>query len=657
MAENQSGSAKKSVFDNPLLSTKIKSANAKLFPEGAIGYFIGPTLALFANSVLSNYFNKYMTDVLNITVWAQEFFNWLPVISVIFVILGNIVVGRLMDKSRTKAGKARPLLLLSVPLAVLALIVLFVVSPYASDTENVDGQILLLSMIAIGYNLWFAIAYPFYYTPHAGLVNLSTRNSKDRSLLATISNATTLAAMGLTTMILPFFLDLLFVPLYDEAGKKIVIDGVAQIDKIASFNHWKIFVIALMITTALGVLIEYFFTRERITEESFANGIVEQKKAEPISKQAKACIKDKFWWIILIFFFLYQLGGMLKNVSQLYYCTAQFKGVLDAETGLEGYSTGIGGSFSGTLAIIGAIPTALGMVLAWPLSNKIGKGKAILFGAILAAVGGAIGFIAPDNFVVVCISFAIKALGSTPAMYLSLALLADILDHQEAMHGFRTDGFTMTIYGAIMAGMTGIATGVLNITLSASGYSADLVSSPAIRTAMTWVFIGGETICYALIALIFIFMSVEKFTKFDHQAIAMDQKAKAEAEGVEYVDPAERLKQEEAEAEIASEEARKAELKAKCEKKGLNFEEEEAKYQQVLAQKQAAADAKKAAADAKRAAAEQEKAQKYEALSEEQKAELAKKEQERAEKQARFEAETLKEFNELRKLNNRPALD
>ena len=657
MAENQSGSAKKSVFDNPLLSTKIKSANAKLFPEGAIGYFIGPTLALFANSVLSNYFNKYMTDVLNITVWAQEFFNWLPVISVIFVILGNIVVGRLMDKSRTKAGKARPLLLLSVPLAVLALIVLFVVSPYASDTENVDGQILLLSMIAIGYNLWFAIAYPFYYTPHAGLVNLSTRNSKDRSLLATISNATTLAAMGLTTMILPFFLDLLFVPLYDEAGKKIVIDGVAQIDKIASFNHWKIFVIALMITTALGVLIEYFFTRERITEESFANGIVEQKKAEPISKQAKACIKDKFWWIILIFFFLYQLGGMLKNVSQLYYCTAQFKGVLDAETGLEGYSTGIGGSFSGTLAIIGAIPTALGMVLAWPLSNKIGKGKAILFGAILAAVGGAIGFIAPDNFVVVCISFAVKALGSTPAMYLSLALLADILDHQEAMHGFRTDGFTMTIYGAIMAGMTGIATGVLNITLSASGYSADLVSSPAIRTAMTWVFIGGETICYALIALIFILMNVEKFTKFDHQAIAMDQKAKAEAEGVEYVDPAERLKQEEAEAEIASEEARKAELKAKCEKKGLNFEEEEAKYQQVLAQKQAAAEAKKAAAEAKRAAAEQEKAQKYEALSEEQKAELAKKEQERAEKQARFEAETLKEFNELRKLNNRPALD
>ncbi|HIR66816.1 MAG TPA: MFS transporter [Candidatus Coproplasma avicola] len=657
MAENQNTAAKKSVFDNPLLSTKVKSANAKLFPEGVLGYFIGPTLALLANSVLSNYFNKYMTDVLNITAWAATFFNWLPVISVIFVILGNIIVGRLMDKSRTKAGKARPLLLISIPLAVLALIVLFVVSPYASDTENIDGQILLLSMIAIGYNLWFAIAYPFYYTPHAGLVNLSTRNSKDRSLLATISNATTLAAMGLTTMILPFFLNLLFVPLIGPDGQQIEINGVGQIDKIASFNHWKVFVVALMVITAVGVLIEYFFTRERVTEESFANGIVEQKKAEPISKQAKVCFKDKFWWIIIIFFFLYQLGGMLKNVSQLYFCTAQFKGIINETTGLEGYSTTIGGSFSGTLAIIGAIPTALGMVLAWPLSNKIGKGKAILFGAILSAIGGAIGFIAPDNFVVVCISFAVKALGSTPAMYLSLALLADVLDHQEAMHGFRTDGFTMTIYGAIMAGMTGIATGVLNITLSAAGYSSDVVSSPAIQTAMTWVFIGGETICYALIALIFIFMGVEKFTNFDKRAIVMDQKAKAEAEGVEYIDPAERLRMEEEQAEKDSEEARKAELRKYCEKKGLSYEEEEAKYEAQRAQKEAAAEARKAAAEAKKKAAEEAKAQQYAALSDAQKAEIEQKKQQKAEKLAQRDAATLVEFNKLRQQNNKPVLE
>lgn len=650
MSEKQTAT-KKSIFDNPFLSTKVKSANAKLFPEGALGYFIGPTLALLANSVLSNYFNRYMSDILNITEWAAEFFNWLPVISVIFVILGNIVVGRLMDKSRTKAGKARPLLLLSVPLSVLALIILFIVSPYANGESEQGQQILLLSMIAIGYNLWFAIAYPFYYTPHAGLVNLSTRNSKDRSLLATISNATALAAMGLTTMILPFFLNLLFVPKLDANGEQIVINNVAQIDMEASFNHWKVFVIALMVITAVGVLIEYFFTRERVTEESFANAIIEKKKAEPLSRQVKVCFKDKFWWIIIIFFFLYQLGGMLKNVSQLYFCSAMFPD----ESGA--YSTAIGGSFSGTLAIIGAIPTALGMVLAWPLSNKIGKGKAILFGAILSAIGGAIGFIKPDNFVVVCVSFAVKALGSTPAMYLSLALLADVLDHQEAMNGFRTDGFTMTIYGAIMAGMTGIATGVLNITLSTVGYSANNITGEAIQTAMTWIFIGGETLCYVVIAIIFIFMGVEKFSGFDKRAIVIDQKAKAEAEGIEYVDPAERMRLEEEQAEKDSEEARKAELKKYCEKKGLSYEEEEAKYEEKLAQKHAAAEAKKAAAEAKKAAAEEEKARRYAALSDEQKAELERKAALAEQAAKERERRTLEEFNRMRESNGRPALD
>ena len=92
------------------------------------------------------------------------------------------------------------------------------------------------------------------------------------------------------------------------------------------------------------------------------------------------------------------------------------------------------------------------------------------------------------------------------------------------------------------------------------------ISYHDVALPMTFIFFGGETICYFVIILLFLFMKVEKFSKFDHKAITMDQKAKAAAEGVEYVDPAEKLKQEEAEAELASEEARKAEVKARCEK-------------------------------------------------------------------------------------------
>ena len=566
--------SKKSIFDR--LPSLIKKSNVTLFPEGAIGYLIGPTLALVANSILANYFNKYMTDVLNINSWASEFFKWLPVVSVIFVVLGNIIVGRLMDKSSSRAGKARPLLLISVPISFLALLILFVISPLATDTINTSGQSLALVCIAIGYNLWFAIAYPMYYTPHAALVSLSTRNSKDRTLLATLSNATMLAAMGLSTMILPFFLSLLFVPqttnlpegaVLLESGEY-ALNGVVLYDAVASYNHWKIFVIALTAITVIGALVEFMFTRERVTEESMAqNEGAAPAKALPIGQQAKICFSDKFWIIMMVFFFCYQLGGMAKNVSQLYFCQAMFPNADGV------YTIANGGNISGFLAIIGAIPTAIGMVAAPILANKIGKGKAIFCGAVLAVAGGLLGLFAPDNLILVYVSFILKALGSTPAMYLSMALLADVLDHQEAIHGKRTDGLTMTIYGAIMAGMTGVATGILNIVLSNVNYAADNISSQAIRGAMPWVFIGVETFCYLVIFLIFIFMGVEKFGKFDHEAIVIDQKAAAAAEGRKYISAEEKIRLEEGEEAYQAELKRQADAKAAEEKRLSNPDE------------------------------------------------------------------------------------
>ena len=557
---------KKSVFDK-LPRSLIKKNNVTLIPEGAIGYLVGPTLALIANSVLSAYFNKYMSDVLHLNSWAGTFFTWLPVISVIFVVIGNILVGRLMDRIKSKNGKARPLLLVSVPISLLALLFLFVFSPY--NTTSTEWHTGALICIAIGYNLWFAFAYPMYYTPHAALVSLSTRNSKDRSLLATISNATMLAAMGLASMILPFFLNLLFV--YDMSGKGTAVKdaagkilyyvdetGAAIYDAQASYDHWKIFVIALIIITLVGVLVEYFFTRERVTEESMGED-VEVKAALPIKEQAKICFHDKFWIIMMVFFFLYQFGGMIKNVSQNYFCTAMFA---DAQ---GKYTVAYGGEMQGLLSIIGAIPTTVGMIIALPLANLLGsKSKAILSGAVVAVIGGIIGMIAPNNYPVVVTSFVIKALGSTPAMYLSLALLADVFDHQEAVHGVRTDGLSMTIYGAIMAGMTGLTTGVLNAVLSAVKYDvATLQTNEALRAAMPWVFIGGETICYLGIFLIFLFMGVEKFSKIDHHAIVADQKAAALAEGRAYVSAEEKIRLEEGEEAYAAELKKQADAKAK----------------------------------------------------------------------------------------------
>jgi F0F1-type ATP synthase membrane subunit c/vacuolar-type H+-ATPase subunit K len=201
-------------------------------------------------------------------------------------------------------------------------------------------------------------------------------------------------------------------------------------------------------------------------------------------------------------------------------------------------------------------------------------------------------------------AYAIKALGGAPAMYISLALLSDVLDHQEAVHGFRTDGFTMSIYGAIMIGCNGLANGIINGLLAGTGYDATAVTtgqSEATKTALSWVFYGGETIAFLAIAILFIGMNVEKFSKVDHAEIIAHQKADCEKRGVAYVEPAVRMANEQAKLDQEADEARKVELKATCEKKGLSFDDEEAKYETAQAQKNAAAAKKKAQQEAKKA--------------------------------------------------------
>ena len=125
---------------------------------------------------------------------------------------------------------------------------------------------------------------------------------------------------------------------------------------------------------------------------------------------------------------------------------------------------------SSTINTVGAIPTALGMLIVWPIAHKLTKSKTISLGSLLAVLGGAIAFVAlipsvasNDGAVwgLSIASFVVKALGTAPAMYISLALLANVLDHQEAVYGKRTDGFTMAVYGSIMVCMSGICNGII----------------------------------------------------------------------------------------------------------------------------------------------------------------------------------------------------
>ena len=677
---------KKSFFETTLMRSKIKSQTVSLFPEAGLGYLLGPILALLGNGVINIWLIQYWDKVLGLGTWNPLFETLLPIVSAIVIVFGNIVVGRAMERKPSLAGKARPLILLGMPIILIAMLLLFLVPFPGAAQESAaagsfEGGMVASFFIAGGYILYYAFAWPMYYTSHSALVNLSTRDGSKRGLLGTAIMAAQLAAAGVSGMAGGWLVKLIgLLPVYEyqtlqkvgeelknvtistndftEITEKIkenpLFEYTTVISRADANNKWVILMIVMIAALVLGCLLEYFFTRERITEENIknaeaseegANSEKNQPKKVSMGKQIGICLRDKYWWLLMIFWFLYQFGGMMKNNDMSFFS--------QAFTGDVGTSSDIN--------TLGAIPTALGMVIVWPLAAKLTKAKTISLGGVLAALAAAACFSAltlvdGKNIIteqdqstlfafkgIAIGSFCIKAIGTAPAMYISIALMANVLDHQEAVHGVRTDGFTMAVYGSIMAAMSGVCNGII---VGLNSLFPDIYAKQLLHTFLAY---GVEGICYIIIAVMFLFMSVEKFTNVDNKAIVSDQKAEVLAAGGQWIEPEVRAKQEEEENARLVEEARVSELKMKCEKKGLNFEEENGKYLEtkVLNEKKAAD--KKAAAEAKKQA-------KYDALTEEQKKALEEKKAMKEAKQAKNDADALVELNKIRESIQRPAV-
>jgi len=663
---------RKSLFESKLMRSKIKTQTVSLFPETALGYFIGPFLALISNGVVNIWLIQYWDKVLGLATWNPLFETLLPIISSVVIVIGSLFVGRLMERKPSLAGKARPLILLGMPVIAAALLILFLVPFPGAANEflpgeevSTNGGLLASIFIAIGYNLYFAFAWPLYFNSHSALVNLSTRDSKKRGLLSTAVMAAMLGAAGVSGMFGGILVDALgLLPVYSYSNEYIAAHGLGDvkftndysevanlvrgqdyditISRAQANEKWVILMIVMIVALIIGCLLEYYFTRERITEENIknaesasANAENKETKVKKVSmgKQVKICVKDKYWWMIMIFWLLYQFGGQMKNNAMSFYSQA-----------LTG-----GNTVSSIINIAGAIPTALGMLVAWPLANKLSKSKAISLGGVVAALSAsaaftALGFIGNTPAVtgISVASFCIKALGTAPAMYVSLALMGNVLDHQEAIHGVRTDGFTMAVYGSLIVAIPGICNGIIVGLKSAVPASGQAV----LQTSLAY---GLEGVCYLVIAIMFIFMKVEKFIKVDNVAIVHDQKEAVLANGGTWVDPKERMKKEEEEAEAEAEEARLKTLKATCEKKGLDFEVENNKYLTSKAEKEKAAKEKKAQKEADKKA-------KYDALPPEKKDALEAKKAKAEAKQIESDKEALIELNKIRQENNKPAV-
>ena len=248
---------------------------------------------------------------------------------------------------------------------------------------------------------------------------------------------------------------------------------------------------------------------------------------------------------------------------------------------------------------VGQAPLGLGVFLMWPIAKRIGQRKSMLVGMAMSAAGALIGWLQPHSMGIVLISLVIRSFGLLPT-YLMASMQADMQDHIEWVNGFRCDGLTGSMISVFATVARGIGTGLFNLGLGRLGYvppAADgtvVAQTAAVQNYFVFGYFGVPMITYLIAFALFFTYTVEKDAPQMAADISARHRAEAEAMGLVYVSPEEKAALEQAENDRIAEENRIKELKAKCEKKGLNFEEEEAKYQAKLAEKKAKAEAKAA---------------------------------------------------------------
>ena len=450
---------KRDILDHKIFHSLIRSD--KVTPaERWLGYFLGPFSVVLLNSILNNYLNVYYTDVAGLGgLWGGWFLSVFPIVVKMLDAMTFILMGLLVDRFQSRQGKARPWILLSAPLLVASMILLF-----TSPTGNSFATAL---WIFISYNLFYSVAYTAYNTCHTLMVPLSTKDMQERGRLSVLTNSQGMLSGMIVAVMFPTFI----VPAM----------GIVR-------GRWIAVMTFIALTAFPFILMEYYFTRERVTEHAHEEG------SRSLRRQLCLCLKSRRWKTFMIYLILIHLTSCLSQSATFYYCNW----VLGSYN--DGYTQAL-------FFAVGNAALGPGVFLCRPVCKKLGRENAMAGGFLLAAAGTAVCLLNPHSLIQVLIGQIIKSIGLIPSTYMVTAMLGDALDDVENHTGTRCDGFSSSVYNVIYTLATGAALCILNFGLMQCGYSAPSagivpVQNDTVQAFLTFSAIGCQTLVYPFAALL-----------------------------------------------------------------------------------------------------------------------------------------------------------
>lgn len=544
----------KGLFASPLMQSRIKT-HSMTFKEKALGFFVGPAGIIVYAAVITNLKELFYTSVVPIdNLFGTGTYLAITTISSLIGLAVGVLMGWVIDHTVSPAGKIRPYILIASIVMLLSGVGLFS-CPFAQGST---GQLVWLFVFNIlysglGINM-FAIRF--------NKIALSTRNLRDRSSVTTIYTAADNIISGVIVGML--------------------ISSILYYRMLANDitgNNWRMMVNITAIIAIPLMFVEYFYTRERVTEENLdtnrkSNGEVTRT---PIKEQMKALVSNKYWLlsqvIILVGMITVQMQGTNIRTN---YC--QWVLGATAENNLQIM-----------YMAIAMAPMGVGIALIFPLVKKLGARKLVMAGGLVSAISGLFCMLFPANIGVAFAGSFIFSFGTLAMTYVSNVFLQQANDIIEYEHGFRAEGclaasIVASCYSVICTPLSGLYETVL-MKLGYNAYSTAGQSEGVIRW-IVFVWFGLVVVKGLVTFLCLIPFDAEKIIDSVQSELKERHKNTVLARGEEWIDHEEQERLQREESERRAEEDRIADLRALCQRKGLDFDTENQKYLDKKARKE-----------------------------------------------------------------------
>lgn len=436
-----------------------------------IGYGLGDMSSSMFWKLFGAYLMIFYTDVFGI---SAAVVGTMFAITRIWDSLFDPIVGIVADRTETRWGKFRPyLLFLALPFAVIGILTFF--TPPLGET----GKIIYAF---VTYTLMMMV-YSAINVPYASLLGVMSSNPIDRNTLATYRM--TFAYLGSFVALLLF---MPFISFFSHLRSENNVWGILSGEQF----DWLMAVVVIAIACCLLFWGCFSLTKERVKP-------IKSKKT-PLSTDFKDLLHNAPWWILLGAGVSSLLFNSIRDGATVYY----FKYFID-ETAFGNVSfLNIPFTLSGLYLALGQAANIIGVVLAVPISKRIGKHRTFMVAMLIATVLSIIFYFFDKQQLIEIFIFQILISVCAGSIFpLLWSMYADCADYSELKTGNRATGLIFSSSSMSQKFGWAIGTALTGWLLAIFGFQANGIQN-ADTIAGIKMFLSILPAAGALLSFIFI---------------------------------------------------------------------------------------------------------------------------------------------------------